>query len=130
LRLFFNSNSAIFVGGGAKIFLLPDAGYPSYVTAPGGWEQKYFCVFTKKKIAEFKVKRIRSKRAKNLKVENLPLGAVQKFVQCVRTNKEVELSQFGHFSDKGEIGQFFAILCGRPLYWTAPYFYLFIYFFQ
>jgi len=30
------------------------------------------------------------------------------------------LSQCGHFSDKGEEGQFLAILCGRLL-WTAPY---------
>jgi len=29
------------------------------------------------------------------------------------------LSQFGHFADKGEWGQFFAILCGRLL-WSAP----------
>jgi len=29
------------------------------------------------------------------------------------------LSQYGHFSDKGRAGQFFAILCGSPL-WTAP----------
>jgi len=31
--------------------------------------------------------------------------------------------QCGHFSDKGEGGQFFAILCGRLL-WTAPYCFL------
>jgi len=30
------------------------------------------------------------------------------------------LSQFGHFANKGGRDQFFAILCGRPL-WTAPY---------
>jgi len=29
------------------------------------------------------------------------------------------LSQYGHFSDKGEESKFFAILCGRLL-WTAP----------
>jgi len=29
------------------------------------------------------------------------------------------LSQCGHFADKCEGDQFFAILCGRPL-WTAP----------
>jgi len=31
--------------------------------------------------------------------------------------------QCGHFSDKGERGQFFAILWGRLL-WTAPNYYL------
>jgi len=29
------------------------------------------------------------------------------------------LSQYGHFENKGGRDDFFAILCGRPL-WTAP----------
>jgi len=35
-----------------------------------------------------------------------------------RTRGKGELSQCGHFADKEGGGQFFAILCGRPL-WTA-----------
>jgi len=35
LRLFFYSNSALFVDGSAKILFAPGAGYPSYATDCG-----------------------------------------------------------------------------------------------
>jgi len=38
-------------------------------------------------------------------------------LSCVRKDKGV--GQCGHISDKGGEGQFFAILCGRPL-WKTP----------
>jgi len=48
--------------------------------------------------------------AKNFRFRNL---------LCVRTDMRGEgLTQCVHFADKGERGQFFAILCGRLL-WTA-----------
>jgi len=42
-----------------------------------------------------------------------------KFMVCPHGQEKEGLSQRGHFADKGEGGQFFAILCGRLL-WTAP----------
>jgi len=45
---------------------------------------------------------------------------ISKFMVCPHRQRRRGLSQCGHFVDKGGGGQFFAFLCGRPL-WTASY---------